>query len=133
MFDKALAGLKHIGQVLLKAPAAGHEDAAPEHAAAPLQGADLAKTQTAEALALRHTADAIWASLGGQANVRSWEAVAGTRLRVELEDPTQFNPQQAQLAGVLAVAQVSTQLMHLIVGPQAPLLAADWRAQWRVP
>ena len=133
MFDKTLSRLKNIGQSLHKAPAGGHEAAVATHAAAPLQGAVLAKTQASDAAALRQTADAIWACLGGPGNVRAFEAVAGTRLRVELADPTQFNPQQAKLAGVLAVAQVATQVMHLIVGPQAHLIAADWLARWRVP
>ncbi|PVE44093.1 hypothetical protein H663_003825 [Limnohabitans planktonicus II-D5] len=133
MFDKALSRLKNIGQTLHKAPAGGQEAAVAAHAAAQLQGAVLAQTQTPDAPALRQTADAIWACLGGPGNVRAFEAVAGTRLRVELADATQFKPQQAKLAGVLAVAQVATQVMHLIVGPQAPLIAADWRARWRVP
>jgi phosphotransferase system IIB component len=152
MFNKALAGLKKIGKSLQGPEAlAPHSDVAVSAAAtasrvtsgapgnvAPccspenMAAADSAvQRSTSNAVAnetANATAHALWVALGGQANVRAFKTVACTRLRVELLDAAQFNPQQAQQAGVLAVAHVAGQVIHLIVGLNAAQLEVDLRA-----
>jgi PTS system glucose-specific IIC component len=63
-------------------------------------------------------------SLGGPANIRSLDAVALTRLRVTLADPSKFNEPEARRAGVLAVMNIPPDVLHLIVGVQAAQYAA---------
>jgi phosphotransferase system IIB component len=148
MFNKALAGLKKIGKSLQGPEAlAPHSDVAVPAAApasrvtsgapgnvAPccspenMAAADSAVQRSTSNAVANATAHALWAALGGQANVRAFKTVACTRLRVELLDAAQFNPQQAQQAGVLAVAHVAGQVIHLIVGPHAAQLEVDLRA-----
>ncbi|MCD5326562.1 PTS transporter subunit EIIB, partial [Chromobacterium piscinae] len=63
-------------------------------------------------------------ALGGPANLGKVEAIAHTRLRVELKDAARFNEAAARAAGVSAVTQVAPGVLHLIVGDQATALAA---------
>jgi glucose PTS system EIICB or EIICBA component len=67
---------------------------------------------------------ALLPSLGGKANVRTLQALALTRLRVELADGAVFDEAAARKAGVLGVMRISPKVLHLIVGAQAPTLAA---------
>jgi PTS system glucose-specific IIC component len=62
---------------------------------------------------------ALVAALGGTANIRRLETVAGTRLRVDLADATKFDAAAARQAGVLALARLAEGSYHLIVGPDA--------------
>jgi phosphotransferase system IIB component len=64
-------------------------------------------------------------ALGGAANVRALQAVAGTRLRVTLADVSRFDAGGARQAGVQAVMQVAPDVMHLIVGTRAAALADE--------
>jgi PTS system glucose-specific IIC component len=66
-------------------------------------------------------------ALGGSSNVRALKAVAGTRIRVELDDPARFDAAGARMAGVQAVMQVAPDVMHLIVGAGASKLASELR------
>lgn len=63
------------------------------------------------------------AALGGRGNVRSLDAVALTRLRVELSDQARLDDAAARRAGVLAVMPVAPGIVHLIVGDRADQLA----------
>jgi phosphotransferase system IIB component len=63
--------------------------------------------------------DAWYAGLGGEDNVQQAEAIAATRVRVSLQDGRRLNESALKAAGVLAVAPISAQVFHLIVGPQA--------------
>jgi len=74
--------------------------------------------------ALRATAARLLAALGERANVRELEALAHTRLRVSLADPTRFDEAAAKRAGVAAVMRAAPGVLHLIVGEQAGPLAA---------
>jgi PTS system glucose-specific IIC component len=74
--------------------------------------------------ATREAAGWMLASLGGASNLRSLDAVALTRLRVTLIDPSKFNEADARLAGALAVMQIPPDVLHLIVGVQAAQFAA---------
>ena len=63
-------------------------------------------------------------ALGGRANLRRVEAVALSRLRVELVDPARLDEPAARKAGVLGVMQAAPGVLHLIVGERADQLAA---------
>ncbi|QND86858.1 PTS system glucose-specific IIC component [Chromobacterium vaccinii] len=89
--------------------------AAPAPAAAP--AASPAAAAKADVSALKQ-------ALGGPANLGKVEAIAHTRLRVELKDAARFNEAAARAAGVSAVTQVAPGVLHLIVGEQATALAA---------
>ncbi len=73
---------------------------------------------------VREAAGPLLAALGGRANVRSLDAVALTRLRVELADASRFDEAAARLAGVVGVLEVSPTIRHLIVGDRADQFAA---------
>jgi len=66
----------------------------------------------------------LMAALGGRANLKRLEAVALSRLRVELVDPARFDEPAARKAGVLGVMQAAPGVLHLIVGERADQLAA---------
>nr|WP_308418418.1 PTS transporter subunit EIIB [Iodobacter ciconiae] len=64
------------------------------------------------------------AALGGVANISKLEAVAGTRLRVELADVSRLDEAALKAAGVEGVMPQGDQVFHLIVGEQAVDLAS---------
>lgn len=68
---------------------------------------------------VREAAGPLLAALGGRGNLRGIEAVAYTRLRVELADGTRFDEAAARLAGVVGVMPVAAGVLHLIVGDKA--------------
>jgi PTS system glucose-specific IIC component len=72
---------------------------------------------------------ALLQALGGVGNIRQLQAVAGTRLRVELADATRYDVAQARQAGVLAEMRVAPGVLHLIVGARAPMIAAELQGQ----
>ena len=65
----------------------------------------------------------LMATLGGPSNVRGVEAVALSRLRVELADAARFDEKAARAAGVLGVMRISPTVLHLVVGDRAPAFA----------
>jgi phosphotransferase system IIB component len=91
--------------------------AAPPSAPVPLPAA------TPEAWVLEAAAPLL-AALGGRANVRALDAVALTRLRVELADGARFDVVAARLAGVVGILDVGPTVKHLIVGDRARDFAA---------
>ena len=64
------------------------------------------------------------AALGGRANLRTLDAVALTRLRVELADATKYDDDAAKLAGVVAVMHAAPGVLHLIIGDKAGQFAS---------
>jgi len=90
-------------------------------------GVSVGTTPKADAW-VREASVGLLAALGGRANLRTLEAVAFTRLRVELVDAAQFDEAAAKLAGVVAVMQVSPVVMHLIVGDKAEQFASVMNA-----
>jgi len=78
---------------------------------------------TAEAW-VREAAVPLLAALGGRANLRTLDAVAFTRLRVELADAAKFDDAAAKLAGVVAVMHAAPGVLHLIVGDKAEQFAS---------
>ena len=63
-------------------------------------------------------------ALGGAGNIVSAEAVAITRLRVQLRDPGASTDAAVEAAGASGVWRVSNDVVHLIVGEDAAALAA---------
>ena len=74
--------------------------------------------------AQRARAAAILAALGGEGNVTRLEAVALTRLRVELRDTGAANERALTAAGTAGVWRVSPGVCHLVVGEDAAALAS---------
>lgn len=72
-------------------------------------------------------AEKIRAALGGAGNVKKLEALAATRLRVELADAGKMDAAALKNAGVQATMPVEGGAMHLIVGLDADALAAALR------
>jgi PTS system glucose-specific IIC component len=72
---------------------------------------------------VREAAGPLLAALGGRGNLRRVEAVALTRLRVELADGERFDAAAAHIAGVAGVMQVAPGVLHLIVGDKAAQFA----------
>jgi PTS system glucose-specific IIC component len=77
---------------------------------------------------VREAAAPMLAALGGRDNVRKLEAVALTRLRVELADPASFDAAAAKLSGVVAVMNAGPGVLHLIVGDKAREFAQAMQA-----
>jgi len=77
--------------------------------------------------ALAASAQALLAALGGASNVASLCAVAATRLRVELAEPTRLDREAARRAGAVAVMEPRPGVLHLIVGLRAGELAQAMR------
>jgi PTS system glucose-specific IIC component len=71
--------------------------------------------------AVREAGAALLAALGGRGNVRKVEAVAGTRVRVELADEAAVGADPPP--GAVAVARIRPGVLHLIIGEQAELFA----------
>lgn len=72
---------------------------------------------------VREAAGPMLAALGGRGNLRKLDAVAFTRLRVELANGGHFDEAAARLAGVVAVMRVAPDVLHLIVGDKAEQFA----------
>jgi PTS system glucose-specific IIC component len=116
-------GVAAAPPVAAAAPAAHPAPGAPAPPAAPtsMPGAGL-EAWVAEA------AGPMLDALGGRANLRRVEAVALSRLRVELVDPARLDEPAARKAGVLGVMQAAPGVLHLIVGERADQLAAALKA-----
>ncbi|MBX9298114.1 PTS glucose transporter subunit IIBC [Chromobacterium piscinae] len=116
IFGPLSENLKTDMEIYLRSAGSDAElSSAPAPAAAP--AASPAAAAKADVAALKQ-------ALGGPANLGKVEAIAHTRLRVELKDAARFNEAAARAAGVSAVTQVAPGVLHLIVGDQATALAA---------
>ena len=71
----------------------------------------------------RAVAARIVAALGGDANIVRLDAVAHTRLRVEVRDAAAVDERALQAAGAAGLQRVSSGVMHVIVGSDAAVLA----------
>ena len=79
----------------------------------------VARVQSAAAALKPDVAMALVKALGGRGNVRQVEAVATSRLRIEVVDGSAVDAQAIESLGVRGVAQPSAGSVHLIVGPGA--------------
>ena len=59
-------------------------------------------------------------ALGNRGNVRQLEAVAMTRLRVELGDDSVLSEAQLTALGCQGVSQLESGVWHLLIGDKAP-------------
>ncbi len=73
---------------------------------------------------LRARARAIIAALGGAKNIVQADLIALTRLRVELRNADHISDAELANAGALGSWRVSPDVVHVIVGEDAPELAA---------
>ncbi|NWA07990.1 PTS transporter subunit EIIB [Pseudomonas gingeri] len=73
-------------------------------------------TLASAAAPLEELAAPILAALGGEANLKSRQRVALTRLRVELQDATRLDQQALRAAGVPGVMTLPGGVVHLLVG-----------------
>ena len=73
---------------------------------------------------LRARARAIVAALGGAKNIVQADLIALTRLRVELRNADHISDAELTKAGALGAWRVSPNIVHVIVGEDAPELAA---------
>ncbi|GAB4371351.1 MAG: N-acetylglucosamine-specific PTS transporter subunit IIBC [Elainellaceae cyanobacterium] len=69
------------------------------------------------------------AALGGLSNIHAVEAVALTRLRLEVEDSTAVNEAALAAAGVQGVMYLPNHKLHLLVGLNANQYAAEMKKQ----
>lgn len=101
--------------------ARGHADAreTPLASPTPLAATPVATAPAAASATTVAAAAALLQALGGSSNIRRLEAVAGTRLWVDLADAGKFDRAAAQKAGVLALAPLGEARYHLIVGDNA--------------
>ncbi|MCV2371145.1 PTS glucose transporter subunit IIBC [Roseateles oligotrophus] len=103
---------------------AGAEAESPVAAATPApQTVAAAAADLAIAPWVSEAATPLLVALGGKANLHSLEAVAYTRLRVQLTDAAKFDEAAAIKAGATAVMRVSANTLHLIVGSDAAQFA----------
>jgi PTS system glucose-specific IIC component len=128
IFGPLSENLKGDMEVYLKSGAAPAD--APVAALAATMSADVATTRTGVAIEawVLEAAGPMLASLGGRDNLRTLEAVAITRLRVELVDASRFDAAAAAIAGVVAVMDVRPGVHHLIVGDKAGQFATAMNA-----
>lgn len=68
-------------------------------------------------------------ALGGRRNIRSVDAAALTRLRLEVNDDTAVNPNALQDAGVEGIMPLPDHKYHLVVGLNAEQYAAEIKKQ----
>lgn len=93
-------------------------------AGVPIAPAAQAKSSITVTPALRARAAAIAAALGGITNVECVEAVALTRLRVEVSDESRIDERALMAAGAAGVWKMDHGVVHVIVGEDADGIAA---------
>jgi PTS system glucose-specific IIC component len=67
---------------------------------------------------------AVAAALGGSRNIVSIEGIALTRLRVKLRDQNAIDEKSIARAGAGPIMRVSSDTVHVVIGDEAPALAA---------
>ena len=72
---------------------------------------------------VREAAGPMIAALGGRENLRKLDAVAFTRLRVQLADASKLDEEAVKQTGVVAVMQAAPGIWHLIIGNKAEQFA----------
>ena len=73
-------------------------------------------------------ANAIASALGGDSNIVRVDPAALTRLRVEVRSMREVDERGMEAAGAMATMRVSESVMHVIVGDEAPAIAAAMRS-----
>ncbi|HYN42183.1 MAG TPA: glucose-specific PTS transporter subunit IIBC [Thermoanaerobaculia bacterium] len=97
---------------------------------APTAGVTVAVRRSSGALPsprLRTLSRAVLPALGGEANVRTVEACARTRVRLTLTDPALLDEPALVAAGIGGVMRLPGGVVHLVLGEEAESLAAALR------
>ncbi|MEL4178850.1 PTS glucose transporter subunit IIBC [Roseateles sp. PN1] len=123
----AVAGAEADGGEALASPASTGAAGAAGSAGAASHAVDAGSAEQPISPWVAEAAGPLLAALGGKANLRSLQAVAFTRLRVQLLDAAQFDEAAASKAGANAVMRVSADTLHLIVGSDAAQFAKAMR------
>ncbi len=97
---------------------------APRPAPAPAPAVGNGRPAVAVTSVHRTRAAEIAAALGGAANVVRVDAVAITRLRVELRDARQVVDSSLLAAGATGVMRISDSVVHVVMGDEAESYAA---------
>ncbi|OWY39132.1 PTS glucose transporter subunit IIBC [Xenophilus sp. AP218F] len=118
IFGPQSENLKTDMEIYLRSAGADAEVSAAVSASAGVVEAAEKAVSTLSAAA-HANAEQLKQALGGSGNLIKVEAIAHTRLRVELKQAAQFNHDAAHAAGVVAITEVSPGVWHLIVGEQA--------------
>jgi len=79
---------------------------------------DLVPEEPKQSAAADGLAPAVIAALGGAENLKSFQPVALTRLRVELRDTARIDRAGLNVAGVAGVMTLENGVVHLITGLQ---------------
>lgn len=87
--------------------------------------ADEIRAALANPPAVAADGDALKAALGGAANIRAVEVVAGSRLRVELADASRVNEGSLKALGVSGIMAMPGNLVHLVVEGGDPAALAS--------
>ena len=87
--------------------------------------ADEIRAALANPQAVAAGGDALKAALGGAANIRAVEVVAGSRLRVELADASRVNEGSLKALGVSGIMAMPGNLVHLVVEGGDPAALAS--------
>jgi PTS system glucose-specific IIC component len=83
---------------------------------APAAAPSVAAARTPPSARNMERAESIRQALGGRTNIKTLEAIATTRWRVELQDAQRLDTAALKRAGVNAVMPVGAGILHLIVG-----------------
>jgi PTS system glucose-specific IIC component len=97
---------------------------------APAEGAAMAVRRSSGAQPgprLRTLSGAVLPALGGEANVRTVEACARTRVRLTLADPALLDEPALAEAGIGGVMRLPGGVVHLVLGEEADALATALR------
>lgn len=105
--------------------------ATPPAASTPSKAAPLPNVAITEGHRAR--ADALAAGMGGASNIRTVDAVALTRLRVEVGDASRVSEDALTKAGARGVMRVNDSVLHVIVGEDAAGIAAALSERVQAP
>ncbi len=124
IFGPMSENLKTDMQEYLKTAGPEADEAYSAHPVAPAQQTSAPKP-TPETKGLTLSARELLAGLGGGINLRKVEAIAHTRVRVEIANSKSLDRSALTACGVVGLVEVSATTLHLIVGEQAARLALE--------
>jgi PTS system glucose-specific IIC component len=78
---------------------------------------------------LLRTGESIASALGGERNIVSVEACALTRVRVKVVDLARVDDAALRRTGAAGIMRLDANVLHLIVGPRADVLASAMASQ----
>ncbi|MBI4350268.1 MAG: PTS glucose transporter subunit IIBC [Elusimicrobia bacterium] len=124
VFGTRSENLKTDMEIYLRTAGTEADGPAPASAAAEAPAARQAEAAGPSGAEVEKSAAGLLAALGGRGNLRSLEACAHTRLRVELLDPKLLDEAALAAAGAYGVMRPGGDIIHVLVGPAAGDYAA---------